>query len=160
MISEVILKLDKVKEVDLFREEKKEESKAIRVPRFDAQAHLLTLGVPSDLSADWIKLRKTKKAEVTKTAIEGIYAEAEKAGMTLEAALRECCSSGWAGFKASWLDRDRLPQARGSPLPTTGRQSRIDNYAAQAAAARGGNENEYGTGRTERDITSEAVRVA
>ena len=51
-------------------------------------------------------------------------------------------------------------RARGSPAVLSGRQARIDNYAAQAAAARGDYGNEHGNGRTERDITGEAVRVA
>lgn len=51
------------------------------------------------------------------------------------------------------------PNARASP-PRNGRQSRIDNYAAEAAAARGEHENEHSTGRTERDITGESIRVA
>jgi hypothetical protein len=42
--------------------------------------------------------------------------QAEKAGLSLEAALRECCARGWAGFKASWLEREQA-QARASPSP-------------------------------------------
>ena len=95
--------------------ETEEKQKTIRAARFDAQAHLLSLGIPSDLASDWIKLRKGKKAEVTKTAIEGVSAEAEKAGLSLDAALRECCARGWAGFKASWLVHDGV-SARGSPV--------------------------------------------
>lgn len=125
------------------------ESKAIRAPRFDAQAHLLTLGVPADLSSDWIKLRKTKRAEVTKTAIEGIASEALKSGLSLDAALRECCARGWSGFKADWL---LAPQARASPFNTI-----HDQRAATIAGLTGRNRNE----RTdERDITGEAIRIA
>ena len=40
---------------------------------------------------------------MTARAVEGIAKEAMKAGMTLEAALRECCARGWAGFKAEWV---------------------------------------------------------
>jgi len=53
---------------------------------------------------DWIALRKAKKAAITRTAVEGIISEAKKAGYTLEQVLSECCSRGWAGFKAVWLD--------------------------------------------------------
>jgi uncharacterized protein YdaU (DUF1376 family) len=91
------------------------ESKAIRAPRFDAQAHLSKIGIPDDLAADWIKNRKAKKAEVTKTVIDGIASEALKAGLSLDAALRECCVRGWAGFKADWLIRDQSANARASP---------------------------------------------
>ena len=41
---------------------------------------------------------------MTDTALEGIRAEAEKAGMTLSDALSTCCARGWQGFKAKWLD--------------------------------------------------------
>ena len=52
-------------------------------------------------------------------------------------------------------------RARGSPsFAKSGRQARVDNYAAQAAAARGDYGNEHSTGRTERDITGESIRVA
>ena len=100
---------------DKDKDKDKEVNQIQRAPRFDAQAHLISLGIPPVLAADWIKLRKGKKAEVTETAIEGVTAEAQKAGMSLDAALRECCSRGWAGFKASWLARDGA-DARGSPV--------------------------------------------
>lgn len=53
--------------------------------------------------------------------------------------------------------------ARASPVyrrqaATSGRQAAIDNYAAQAAAARG--EEHERTGSRERDITGEAIRIA
>jgi len=64
------------------------------------------LGLPDGVSeqtwADFKALRNAKKAPITARAIEGIANEAMKAGMTLEAALRECCSRGWTGFKAEW----------------------------------------------------------
>lgn len=99
-------------------------SKAIRASRFDAQAHLVDAGIPDELASDWIRLRKTKKAEVTKTAIEGIQSEAQKACISLETALRECCARGWAGFKASWLDRDNA-NPRASPA-TQSKQAQLE----------------------------------
>lgn len=101
-------------DTDTDTESEAEKTKTPRAPRFDAQAHLVEIGIPADLSADWIKLRKTKKAEVTKTAIDGIANEAGRAGLSLDAALRECCARGWAGFKAEWMLRDGA-SARGSP---------------------------------------------
>ena len=86
-----------------------EKQKTVRATRFDAQAHLVEIGIPQDLASDWIKLRKTKKAEATKTAINGISEEAKKAGISLEDALKECCSRGWAGFKADWINNTGPP---------------------------------------------------
>ena len=58
-------------------------------------------GVSSQVWGDFIKSRKVK---LTKTALDGIMREADKAGWQLEDALRECCSRGWRGFKASWVE--------------------------------------------------------
>ncbi len=60
-------------------------------------------GVDLSVWSDFVDLRKSKKAKLTQTAVDGIQAEASKAGWTLENALRECCSRGWTGFKASWV---------------------------------------------------------
>lgn len=52
---------------------------------------------------DWLATRKVKKAPVTQTALDGIHREAQKAGLTLEAALQTMCERGWQGFKAEWM---------------------------------------------------------
>ena len=60
-------------------------------------------GVTDSVWQDWLSLRKTKKAAVTQTAIDGIEREASKAGVSLQSALETCCARGWTGFKADWL---------------------------------------------------------
>lgn len=60
-------------------------------------------GVSDSVWTDFRKLRKAKRAPITDTAIEGIRREAQKAGLSLEAALRMCCERGWQGFKAEWM---------------------------------------------------------
>ena len=42
---------------------------------------------------------------MTQTALQGIQNQAEKAGITLENALRVCVERGWQSYKAEW-DRD------------------------------------------------------
>ena len=61
------------------------------------------IGVTDMVWQDWLSLRKTKKAAVTQTAIDGIEREARKAGVSLQVALETCCARGWTGFKAEWL---------------------------------------------------------
>ena len=82
---------------------------------------------PSDVTdkvwSDFLQIRKDKRAKLTDTAIDGIKREAAKAGLTLEAALTECCVRGWASFKADW----------GQGRSTTATQSRNDQRAATAA---------------------------
>lgn len=65
-------------------------------------------GVSLSVWQDFLKLRKTKKAPVTDTAIEGIRREALKAGIGLSDALATCCQRGWTGFKADWVAQQGL----------------------------------------------------
>lgn len=67
--------------------------------------------VSEQVWGDWTQLRKTRKAPVTQTALDGIEREAIKAGYTLEQALEACCSNGWQGFKADWVNKAAKPQA-------------------------------------------------
>jgi hypothetical protein len=90
-------------------EEERETEKKTRVPRFDAQAHLESLGVDSQVAKDWITHRRTKKAAPTETAIEGIDKEARKAGISLQAALTVSCQRGWQGFNAEWMKGSQGP---------------------------------------------------
>jgi len=64
-----------------------------------APPHGVTVGVWQD----WLKLRKSKKAAVTQTALDGIQREADKAGVSLQTVLETCCERGWTGFKAEWM---------------------------------------------------------
>jgi len=59
-------------------------------------------GVSEQTWLDFKALRNAKKAPLTARALGGIAKEAMMAGMSLEAALRECCARGWTGFKADW----------------------------------------------------------
>jgi uncharacterized protein YdaU (DUF1376 family) len=58
---------------------------------------------------DFQTLRRAKKAPLTSSAISRIEKEAGKAGISLEAALTECCARGWAGFKADWMQGKAEP---------------------------------------------------
>lgn len=63
---------------------------------------------PPDVSeqvwADWLQLRKTKKASVTETVVKGARNEAAKLGWDLERFLVEWCTRGSQGLKAEWID--------------------------------------------------------
>ena len=82
--------------------------KTIRAPRFDAVQHLVSLGVVEQVARDYCQQRKKK---ATATAIDGIYKQAQKAGISLNKALEICCARGWEGFKAEWIkDKPQLGQ--------------------------------------------------
>jgi len=78
-----------------------------RATRFDAQAHLVSMGVDAQIASDWITLRRAKKAPPTLRAIAGIANEAIRAGRPLPDVLEACCNRGWTGFKAEWLQSDK-----------------------------------------------------
>ena len=88
-------------------------------------------GVSISVWQDFLKIRKAKKSPMTETALKGIEAEAIKAGITLSKALEHCCTRGWAGFKASWLDGEET--AYTAPITVPGRQG-IDPALAKAIA--------------------------
>lgn len=67
------------------------------------------IGVSQSVWDDFKTLRKAKKAPITQRALDGLIAEANKAGWTLEQALTECCVRGWQAFKAEWVaDKPKL----------------------------------------------------
>lgn len=63
---------------------------------------------------DFCAIRKEKKAPLTKTALDLIAVEAEKAGISLNEALSISCSRGWQSFKAEWM-RNQRSDSFGAP---------------------------------------------
>lgn len=112
------------------REEKRVNTKDTAPPVGDAD---LFPDVDPQVVADFRALRKRVKAEITPTAMKRIATEAEKAGMTLQAALEVCCSRGWRGFEASWV-APRGPDRRNEARPGSERRSHGDIYARNAEA--------------------------
>jgi hypothetical protein len=62
--------------------------------------------MPEQVWTDWLRIRRKKKAPLTKTAWEGVKREAAIAGLTPAEAVLHAAESGWQGFKAEWLKRD------------------------------------------------------
>lgn len=60
-------------------------------------------GVQDCTWAGFVALRKQKRAPITQSALDGIEAEAAKAGWSMEAALAKCNTRGWQGFEAEWV---------------------------------------------------------
>jgi len=117
--------------------------KTKRAPRFDAQAHLLSLGVDAQIANDWLAHRRAKKATPTLTAIDGIVREAAKARIALSDALALSCQRGWVGFEADWIAKDQ---------PRNGKTQHQINQEATTRAI-------FGTPRpAERLITGEVVQ--
>jgi hypothetical protein len=93
---------------------------------------LTTLEVDRQVAEDWLEIRKQKRLPLTRTALDEIVAEIEKAGMTLPSALKLCCGRGWAGFHASWLTPRTSPRD-GSASSDKFRVADLDHSSSRAA---------------------------
>ena len=63
---------------------------------------LAEFGIVGQLADDFITHRKSKKATITETALNGYKREADKAGITLDEAIAIAIERDWRGFNASW----------------------------------------------------------
>ena len=61
------------------------------------------LDVRDQVWSDWVALRKSKKAPITATVVEGARKEAFKLNWPLDKFLVEWCTRGSQGLKADWI---------------------------------------------------------
>jgi uncharacterized protein YdaU (DUF1376 family) len=105
--------------------------------RFDAQAHLVSLGVDPQHAADWLAARKKKNLAPTLTAMEQAQHEAEKAAMVFPEAIKVAAGMGWGGFMAKWVEAEEAKgnHLRGAPgaAPVSKAQARHNGLDAAAA---------------------------
>ncbi len=86
-----------------------------KAPRFDGKRALLAEGVDAQIAADFLLIRTRKRAPFTKTAMDGMKREAQKAGYTVAQAVTKCCEKGWQGFEARYVENTPPPRASGRP---------------------------------------------
>ena len=63
---------------------------------------LAEFGITGQLADDLAEHRKSKKAAITRTALEGFQREADKAGIPLSEAIEIAICQNWQGFRADW----------------------------------------------------------
>lgn len=114
--------------------------------------------------ADWLSLRKAKRAPVTTTVVDEARRECAKAGMTLENFLRVWCRRGSQGLEAAWLKPDERGHATGETAYQRSMRERIEEAApsiARRAPAQQQDATDYF--RTvdvpARDVTRHAIEV-
>lgn len=64
---------------------------------------LADYGIAGQVAADFLQVRKAKRQPLTETAMKLLAADAEKCGMTALQAVEYAIASGWASFRAEWL---------------------------------------------------------
>ena len=82
-------------------------------------------GVEQQTWADWLALRKAKKAPVTQTVLAEAFIESRKAGLTLEQFLRVWCARGSQGLQADWLRPEERGVRHASPAASDRRAATI-----------------------------------
>ncbi|HFB6729895.1 TPA: replication protein [Neisseria gonorrhoeae] len=79
-------------------------AKAKKTGRHASELALLAdYGITGQAAADFLQVRKAKRQPLTETAMRLIAADAEKCGMTALQAAEYAIASGWASFRADWL---------------------------------------------------------
>ena len=66
--------------------------------------------VSEDIWNDFVLHRKSKKAPITKTVMNGLVRESGKAGITLEKAITVTIERNWQGFNSEWYLKDSKSQ--------------------------------------------------
>lgn len=64
---------------------------------------LADYGITGQVAEDFLQVRKAKRQPLTETAMRLLAADAEKCGMTALQAVEYAIASGWASFRAEWL---------------------------------------------------------
>lgn len=72
--------------------------------KFDFKKELLKYGFQENLVDEWLKIRKTKKAVNTETALRGFLIELETRSCEPNLILKTIIERSWSGFKWSWID--------------------------------------------------------
>ncbi|RIQ74559.1 helix-turn-helix domain-containing protein [Bordetella avium] len=75
---------------------------------------LVSEGVDKQVARDWLKVRKDKKLPLTQTAWDGVKSEAGLAGIPVGEAVRVAAENSWAGFRASWYEKQKAEAAGGA----------------------------------------------
>jgi len=104
-----------------------------------AKELLLDVGVEGELANDFIEHRKTKKAPITKTALDGFQREATKAGVSIHDAVRISIERGWQGFNADWIKPTATQvvnvQGRGNTTPLDRTINNLQSWLADEELA-------------------------
>jgi biotin operon repressor len=77
-------------------------------PKISAHKLLKDMGCDDQLASDFIAHRKSKKAAVTKTALDIIAGHAEKAGISFSNAIQITIARNWIGFNSTWKWQDDI----------------------------------------------------
>lgn len=87
----------------IIEEEIKEEKEIINNNIFNFKNSLKQKGADEELIAEWLKIRKLKKATNSEIAFNSFIEEVEKSKKPINEILEICIINSWKGFKNEWI---------------------------------------------------------
>lgn len=105
--------------------------------RFDLAKALLDAGVSEQHVAEWMDIRKAKKAVNTDTAFNLLEHEAEACGISIDRAVTICIEESWKGFRKLYYDSLMARQQK--QVKASAQELDIDRIREISARLRGGN---------------------
>lgn len=105
--------------------------------RFDFAKALLDAGVSEQHVAEWMDIRKAKKAVNTDTAFNLLVHEAEACGISIDRAVTICIEESWKGFRKLYYDSLMARQQK--QVKASAQELDIDRIREISARLRGGN---------------------
>lgn len=105
---------EQIQEKEEVKEKVKEQDVQEKKDVFNFRKSLIDSGGDKKLVEDWLKVRKTKKATNTETALEGFINEVLKSKQDINDILKICIERDWKGFKNSWLEKEKSSEKKES----------------------------------------------
>jgi len=116
----------KTKEVK--KERNKENKKNItKKSLFNFRKSLIQLGVEEIVAADYMLVRKNKKATNSETAFNALKKQMELSNLSNNEIIKICAENSWSGFKSQWL-KNLNSKNNNQEIPINQRYGKDSNY--------------------------------
>lgn len=99
-------------ESDKSLEPQKRKKVAAKKEKFDFRQAMLNEGFNEELTDEWLRIRKKKKAVDSEMAFKLITSQIEKAKLEKNEILKIIVRKQWKGFEAKWLDENKNENER------------------------------------------------
>lgn len=87
------------------------------------EVSLIKAGAEPKLVTDWLKVRKTKRATNTETAVNSFLKKVQESKRDINNVLFICVEKSWAGLEVKWLDNINKENTNGTHTGSTGKQA-------------------------------------
>ena len=85
-------------------------------PPFNFRQAMLSAGFAADLTEDWLRIRKTKKAVNSERAFKIFLEQVQRTGQDKNTILALVVQKQWKGFEASWVQSAQQPHNSQQPV--------------------------------------------